>query len=343
MDEYGILLTYRPPIPGDGSGAQAQRILSIYSAAKANRIGYRHTPILDLGANAGDSFSSTSERKEFLTLLNALILLPSDTNFERVFVVQIHKIPFYLYSKLRYFNKALKYFRCSLIIQIQQVYNYIDSNPGNYENVMHFVRPRFTLSESPEETLTIDCHIRRSTNPQFSRDGSINPRYTPTSWFRNIVKEVRMALPSEIKLSIRIHTDGIPTQELWTPPREIADGTIEYWQSLGVLNISGDLILTSEDFPSQFQEFGNVEVIQDIDPIKAWEMMASSDVLLMGKSSMSYIAGLIRGWRPVIYAKFWHAGLTSWLEVEQELELSSTTKEELKEIVQTLVKEKSFD
>jgi hypothetical protein len=152
-----------------------------------------------------------------------------------------------------------------------------------------------------------------------------------------------LALPPEIKLLIRIHTDGIPKQELWTPPQETADGTIEYWQSLGVLNFSGDLILTSEDFPSQFQEFGNVEVIQDINPIKAWEMMASSDLLLMGKSSMSYIAGLVRGWRPVFYAKFWHAGLTSWLEVEEELELSSTTKEDLKRIVQSLIKEKSFE
>lgn len=343
MDEYGVLLTYRSPIPGDGSGAQMQRILSIYSTAKANRIGYLHTPILDLGANAGDSFSTTKEREEFLKLLNELISLPSDRKFEHVLVVQVDKIPSYLYSKLRFVNKVLKYFRYSLVIHIQQVYNYIDTNPENYERVMHFVRPRFKLSEIPGNSLTIDCHIRRSTNPQFSRDGSINPRYTSTSWFRNIVKEVRMALPPEFELFIRIHTDGIPKQELWTPPKEIADGTIEYWQSLGVLNVSGDLILASEDFPSQFQEFGNVEVIQDINPIEAWEMMISSDLLLMGKSSMSYIAGLIRGWRPVIYADFWHAGLASWLEVEEELELSSTTKQEVKAIVRSLVKEKSLD
>lgn len=138
-------------------------------------------------------------------------------------------------------------------INVQQVYNCIDTILENYERVVHLVRHRFKRLETPGSTLIINFHIRRSTNPQYSRDGSIKPRYTFTTWFKNNVKEVRITLPPQIKFLIRIHTDEISKQELWTPPQEIAEGTIEYWQSLGVLNVSGGLMLTSEDFQSQFQ------------------------------------------------------------------------------------------
>ncbi len=256
-------------------------------------------------------------------------------------MLQINTIPKCFYPKLRVLNRLLGALKCSLLIQVQQVYNYIDSKPAEYERALHIIRPRFCLSRSPYRVLTIDCHIRRSTIPQFLPNGSTNPRFTKTSWFRNIVKEIRLATPSDFELFIRIHTDGIHGQEVWRPPKEIAEATIEYWNSLGVLNEVGDLILDSEDFTSQFQEFGLVAVIQDINPIEAWELMASSDILLIGKSSMSYLAGLIRSWRPVIFAKFWHTGLNSWLEVEENEQISVDTKLELRAIVNSTVRELS--
>ena len=332
-----MILSYRPPSPGDGAGAQCQRIISIYSCAKANLVGYKHNGILDLGPNAGDSFLTIEDRHNFLKELNKLIELPNDKSHNLKIFIKVDKIPGAIYPALRFVNRLLNLIKVTVEIKVEQVYNFMDRNTQEYERALHLIRQNFKPNPIIVPKLIIDCHIRRSTNPPQLKNGLTNPRYTPTSWYLNIVKEIKSQAGIGREILIRIHTDNIPDKIFWEPPADISSGTLEYWESIGVLNNSGKLILVNEDFVEKFKEYGEVIVIQNIDPIEAWKIMVGADILLMGKSSMSYFAALLRGTLPVIFAQFWHSPIATWLEIEEKTELSQTSKRAIKSLLTEFV------
>ena len=73
----------------------------------------------------------------------------------------------------------------------------------------------------------------------------------------------------------------------------------------------------------------NLEVIRDIDPVQAWEVMSEADVLILGRSSFSIIAGLINNHSLTIAPTYRHKFPSGWLIQENEVEFSTLQKKRL--------------
>jgi hypothetical protein len=119
---------------------------------------------------------------------------------------------------------------------------------------------------------------------------------------------------------ILIHTDGTKTgQPISLNKVRLDTGTYNLWLNQGFINHQGQLEQYSEDLASSFRSFGQVEVLQEIRPDSAIKSMQSSDILIGAKSSFSFVAGLARGDRPVIYSNFWHKLPENWTSVGERI------------------------
>lgn len=77
-----------------------------------------------------------------------------------------------------------------------------------------------------------------------------------------------------------------------------------------------------EDFEA-FQSLGNVRLFLDTDPFETFHRMVHADLLIAGKSTFSYLAGLLS--ENAVRAESWyHKPLTSWYFDDQRLEYEGT-------------------
>ena len=74
------------------------------------------------------------------------------------------------------------------------------------------------------------------------------------------------------------------------------------------------LNIFSQGQPSDFQDFFEYEpdIFLDEDEFKTFHSLVKADVLIMAKSSFSYLAGLLNE-GIVIYEPFWHKPQRNWL------------------------------
>ena len=80
-------------------------------------------------------------------------------------------------------------------------------------------------------------------------------------------------------------------------------------------------VLGHEDF---FTTLGKTQselkIFTGIDALEAWKLMARSNILITGRSSFSYIGGLMAMSALVITPNYFNRGLNSWLVLPDNLE-----------------------
>lgn len=311
----GIFIKYRSPSPGDGAGAQIQRILGLYGAARSLDIGYVHSPIVHLGSNPGDSFKTPQERQSFLSALNAEFSLQSDLVCGiRLPELSVSKLPSSVWRLLPALNKILWTLHLSLIIALESPYAYVDQNPDVYELATKTLRFGKFPRSSPTGPVIVDVHIRRTLSPPTDEAGRPYERHLSTDWYFKVLEQIHfITAQSDRGLRIRVHTDRSHGDAAWVPSSDTPSGSISLWRSIDVFDSDGSIRYNNEDFNQQFNCLGEVEMVYDIDPISAWKMMVESDILVTGPSSFSFVAGLLRGNAPVISPNFWHQAPSWWL------------------------------
>lgn len=315
---HGVVLTYRAPKPGDGTGAQAQRIAGIYGTARELGLGYLHSPVAHIGPNPGDSFDSPDDRKAFLRQLNELLQFPSDKCYQRQWRISRSRLRVVEWKLLPLVGRLLQVLSTSMVIAVESPYSWVDRHPQSYRHSTRFLRERLGGPGESSGQLIVDVHIRRGLVPQRQSNGRDYERFLATSWYIDVLREIAAASSVEgLTVHIRVHTDALEQGKSWAPPVDTAPETLELWKSLGVLSNGQSSTLPHEDFVAMFSEFGTVQVLQGLDPISAWRHMVRSDILVAGKSSFSYVASLIRGNRRVIACPFWHTPLDGWVLVPQ--------------------------
>ena len=67
----------------------------------------------------------------------------------------------------------------------------------------------------------------------------------------------------------------------------------------------------------EFRKMNNVKLLNDLDILETFEYFCNADVLIIAKSSLSYLAGLYNK-NPEIYIEksFWHSKLSRWNYIE---------------------------
>jgi hypothetical protein len=111
---------------------------------------------------------------------------------------------------------------------------------------------------------------------------------------------------------IILFTDAPLSSMEFTPPPE----QIQNW--VGSPNFDGEKIkIGKSQVEDVFSDSGfEIEFVHGGDPLEALAIMANARVLIIGRSSLSYVGGLLNRCGKVIYPRsFWHSPLRTWIRI----------------------------
>ena len=151
-----IALCYDATNVRDGSGAQIQRIMAIYSLAKYLGLSYLHKPIEEVSIHPLDPHKSAKLYHEYLIRLNSIITVPSDSillDFENEIVE----------PKLT-FGRALRHISnnrgsMSILLKLSDVYSLVDANTEMYQfaitHIQSNIQREFADLSSANENIVV--------------------------------------------------------------------------------------------------------------------------------------------------------------------------------------------
>jgi hypothetical protein len=317
QSEPGVYLAYASDRSGDGLGAQAQRLMGIYSAAKHLGFGYVHNPIESIEPNPGDPPSTTEERENFLERVNQLFWLPDSSAIsprKHLNLPNLHKKSV---QRLHLLNHIARSTKLAIQVNLSHSLPWSDEFPDSYGLASQVIQPRLPLPGVQDKT-RVDMHIRRALAPQYGRSGEPYDRYVSTEWYVQVARFISAMFREQgIEPFFRIHTD-IPLQR-WRVPEDVSPGTRGMWRHHNLIDDHGYLIDLSEDLDRSFTQFGAYEIAREWNAIAVLESMVTADILVTCASSLSYVAGLLRLGKPNISPVFFHKAPTTWCSLDHEL------------------------
>lgn len=309
---YGVYLTYDATRHRDGLGAQTQRLMGVYAAAKKLNLGYHHTHILTIEPNPGET---TEIVQDLVLFARQSFDMSEEDSIDFDWRISIKSLDKKSQAVLYFLNTFAMWLRLRISCLITYPYAVTDVYPDLYELPAKQIRKRFQNSNS-DGVFRIDLHIRRSVVPRVDSSGAPYFRFLETKWYVQVLSSITSFMDQKRKpYLIRIHTDEI--SELWNVPPDLSVETRELWRDLGVIGEDGCLVPSVEPIEKVFSHFSNVEMARGWHPIQAMNSMISANLLVTYPSSFSYVAGLIRSRNPVISPKFWHKSPSWWLTLPQ--------------------------
>lgn len=306
-----ICIRYASEEWSDGAGAQIQRIAAVYSISQEFKLNYLSSKIKHIESNPGDGFTSLEDKQEFISRLN------------QIFATELENCGHKHSEKSLKYNRALKfrvsahfYFLCLKILtrirnqhilyRCENPYPIIEQYPDIYR---HFTRKFGLLSRNKSQKIDVQLHVRGSKNG----NELMNSRHVDIRWYIDIMRILASAL-NELKLeySVTIHTDAPRAQTNWRP-LDISADTELFWKSAHVMDSRRQINLQPIDFQSEFHFVDDLNVVREVDPIIAWNLMASADVLLTGRSSFSFVGALMNVSGLKLVPEFKHKYPSGWI------------------------------
>ena len=165
--------------------------------------------------------------------------------------------------------------------------------PACYNSIKFELLQKYLRSPKPPPplstslALSVAIHVRRG---DVSRDAEAD-RYTSNEFYASVLSGIKSGLPSYLReaMDICIVSEGSPS-----------------------------------DFESIVRQHPSTRLVLATDLEQSMHLLASADVLVMAKSSFSYLAALFNTGM-VVYERFWHAPNPDWLEVHDLPILFNTT------------------
>lgn len=160
----------------------------------------------------------------------------------------------------------------------QACHNYCDKFPDNYLEIVEKFKSKFYYKFKNDyinynnKGLNIGLHIRRG---DVSRNNN-NIRFTENTYYIEVLNNLFTFIKG-LNLDINIHV--------------YSQGTVDDFQ--------------------EFANFDNVYYPLDEDILTTFYNLIESDILVMSKSSLSYVSALLSN-KVIIYQDFWHKPLTKW-------------------------------
>ena len=307
----------------DGIGAQVIRIIDVYSLSKHFKMGFVNSPILQFDSSPGDNLNTPEEKLNFISELNDFFNLKDHScnkthlvrklNYSRVF-----RLPGAL-SSFFILKKFLSYFlrRHELLI-INNPYSLTLKYPNIRSHFIQSSRIR-TLNSNNDGISRIHVHIRRG----FISKNTLSNRFTPTSWYLSILLPIQVALDNlGVKHEFTIHTDVHEGNIQWASSGVSAE-TMMYLQNGGnVVDEDSNFTLDYEDFSISLSDLKVMKIVTELNPLESWKLMQEADILVIGKSSFSFVGALLNQTALVISPEGFYVGPSDWTYVADAGELS---------------------
>jgi hypothetical protein len=301
-----IYVTFNSTMSVDGTGAQLQRQASVIALAKYFGFHYIHSDIKQVSVHPLDPFQSKSEYLEYLIRLNQFLKVNPTTGVDssiREAIVPSFSFAFLIRECLSQAIRPKKRF-----FSIYEPYAVSEFCPAIMDG-LHLESNENSKKISSGKVFTIVIHYRQGVGGFALYPGQNIPREIPIEVFVVRVASIVNELPEHLDWQIVVLTDAPESETTFTPPVD----QIKLWEgtpgfSNGLMTIRPtrfDALESYSKFPLKVMRGGN--------PLDAILLMASADVLLAGKSSLSYLGGLMNQGGQVYYPKdFWHRPLQDW-------------------------------
>ncbi len=295
-------LTYYGKHQQDGTGAQLQRILAIYSLCKSIGIRYVHSGIEEVAIHPLDSHQSEDSYQKYLLKLNEFAQLPSDIGLDKVNFDNLEIITKFRLRDLVRLTFASK--TNTHVIAVVEVHAIMDCRTSMYEHARSALAQKLDEFSTGAETnlQVIAVHYRAIPGEVKSTLSASNSRQLSLNRLDNVLSKLSQS-PKFENSRIVVFTDA-PNEDLRIPVP--AQQTYLWEGTPGYSN--GHLHLPAVDLNSIFQKYSwEYEIIVGGDPLDAIIRMAKSRCLVMSKSSLSYVAYLLSE-KVDVYApiEFWH-------------------------------------
>jgi len=169
--------------------------------------------------------------------------------------------------------------------------------------------------ELRKKLIRICLHIRRGVG--------ILPgdRFQPTQWYiQNLQKIVEELSAHGFESQVYLHTDS-PISDNFYSISNFSAESVEFMLENGQISLdeyhSTSIRVYSENLENQFAHFPNLIIKRDLRPLEAWVDFIEADIILLGKSTFSFVPTLLNSRALVIKPKGLLAGKSSWFELEE--------------------------
>lgn len=307
MKKRSITLTYNADENDDGTGAQIQRILGIYSVSRKYGFNYLHTPVKNLLIFPLDSSQDPYEAEKYLKRMNDYFKLPTDDSlqFDKITSKSTISVGYLRRLKLQmHFGKPKR-----ILVRVSNPNLIVDT----YPDIL-----RFAVSDLIQPSIinlvakvSIILHIRGTVQKDLIIKGEVEPRSLPVSYYKDKLRDILALIDADLDYEIKVFTDT-PKRSLSFEPRP---QDIETWNKSGHSIVDGKIQVDGLDLEKDFQDFGSeIEFIYGGDPLDAIIQMSRADYFVMSRSSFSYIAAILNP-NGIVYCppKFWNSPLANWI------------------------------
>jgi hypothetical protein len=181
------------------------------------------------------------------------------------------------------------------LFKLQSPYPLVDQNPAAYESVK-VISP---FVAKPHSVFRLAIHVRRG--DLFAVDPD---RMLPNSYYVKTAQTIARILEG---LSIPYRC------ELYT---EVANKAFDVTSTHHGIHQRISHSVTLDPRLNRLEDFDAIpqlRIIANGDAIEALNGMATADILIMSRSSFSYVAAILNRRGVIIYHPFWHSPLPSWI------------------------------
>lgn len=294
-----VAITRDNTILMDGAGSQLQRNYCTYALARFLNIAYIHSPLKEMSYQGLSALEKNEEDPNLTARYNKVFTIPSDIELpENARVHHVEKLDLNLFKLIQEEVKKDKYFH---LIKTGFPYLITDQQP----QMLDCVKQMSPFKSAPSPLFRIAIHVRRG--ELFVVDSH---RMLPNSYYITVVQNIIKVLNNVgIPFICELHTE-LPTNSLVV--------TLDH--NRGIHKKIKELSMITKEM-SKIEDF---EVIPHLkkcinhDPIETIESMATADLLVISRSSFSYLAGILNKRGLIVYHPFWHGAPPAWLNVHEK-------------------------
>lgn len=293
----------------DGTGAQIQRMMSVYSFARILNLKYIHNPIKHVSVHPLDGIENHNDYLNFLSRLNSFLNFSDITsnrtiNLDEIPEIKIESINLRLLLKFGF----LSFFEPQCL-KIQNAFPIIDFVRDGYRtSIDKLTSENFNLfNNNTFYSNYIVIHYRRGHGNFAIYPGQKISREVSLKRIQNAL--LKLEISDAASKLMAVFTDA-PINDIFF---EVPFGQDVLWKSMpgfrdGKLHLIG---MKNEVFDKLSDE--PIEIIRGGDPLKAILLMSNARYLIVGRSSLSYVAALFSQGKVALPNDFWHPSQKGWI------------------------------
>jgi hypothetical protein len=301
--EQKLVLTYDGSVLTDGAGAQLQRIYGTYALARLLGAAYLHSPLRRVDYQGLAALERNVADPAFHHALNECFQIPSDVAPSDGFHdVRLRDVSMDTVTQLAATFDRNETDGRPILARLVFPYGITDRFPDCYE-ACKAVSP-FAPSPQADRALRVAVHVRRGDLFAVESD-----RMLPNAYFIQVAQQVAQALSAlMIDFQIELYTE-IPGQSFVVTPdhhgihRRISTPFVFHPESIRI---------------DEFGVLPNLVHRINGEAIDCLCGLATADVLVMSRSSFSYLGGILNRNAIVLYHPFWHPAPSAWLTVDPD-------------------------